>query len=636
MSATWLPRVTAIGVLAFGSLPATAERFGYSPQYNFLAVGKGVAGIDFDNPRPACITFSTQTLKRSLGHTGVSIIYKQSDIDQALEVDSKASVGVLGQSGGGYLNLTESSSNHTVAFSIIIDHVKQANGTTMSAAPTINEPYATMLAQGKLEEFRQNCGDRYIQSEGDDVRIFAVINVFQEATKFNLNIATGGSANFNASAASVSASLGVDADFKKAVQNGAISVRTYYQGVAGLQDAAALTNITASDSIADIQSKVSSALAASQVTGQPASYDLTPYPGLPLIAALDDPVADFLNTVKTLVSSTTYEDKNIACLQQACDGRTALLSPADATLVAQYAAAYAAYEKQLRTIFSDCAAQYSTDKSKCDKGLIPLIPSRPDVYELVQVFPPFWSSFKVLVNKAYWLTPGEAGAVLATGPSLLAATQTIHPDATAVDVFADVTSPYFSVAQTQIPPPLAFNGASDIQAFGKVDASPLVAPQDFGFKTGLSGFGPSPGPRTLAATDNLFLLVHADTTNQCQLTKTATMFGTDIKTYDPVCYSPLVNRLVRSLSTNAMTFITTEWAKSKGPRAYGGIHHVPFSDVVVAKYSDQFGGNLTVPYGVYGIDYTSNGVLCGYQILFDLVDPLGNRIHVFTSAGQLH
>ena len=562
MSSIWLQRVAAIGVLAFGSLPATAETFGYSPQYNFLAVGKGVAGIDFDNPRPACITFSTQNLKRSMGHTGVSIIYKQSDIDQALEVDSKASVGVLGQSGSGYLNLTESSSDHSVAFSIIINHVQQTDGTTMSAAPTINEPYATMLAQGKIEEFRQNCGDRYVQSEGDDVRISAVINVFQEATKLNLHVATGGSANFSASAASVTASLGVDADFKKAVQNGAISVRTYYQGLAGLQDAAALTNITASDSIADIQSKVSSALAASQVTGQPASYDLTPYPGLPLVAALDDPVANFLNTVRTMVGSTTYQDKNIACLRQACDGRAALMSPADTAQVALYAAVYAAYEKQLRAIFSDCAAQYSTVKSRCDKSLIPAIPPRPDVYEFDPNFPPFWSPFKVLVNKAYWLTSGEVGAVLAIGPSLLAATQTIHPDATAVDVFADVTSPYFSVAQTQIPPSLVFNGASDIQAFGKADASPLVAPHDFGLKTEPSGFGPPPGPRTLAATDNFLLLVHADSTNQCQLTKTATIFGTDIKTYDRACYSPLVNRLARSLSTNASALIQTEGAGS--------------------------------------------------------------------------
>ena len=77
-----------------------------------------------------------------------------------------------------------------------------------------------------------------------------------------------------------------------------------------------------------------------------------------------------------------------------------------------------------------------------------------------------------------------------------------------------------------------------------------------------------------------------------------------------------------------MTFITTEWAKSGGPHYFGGVHHVPFSDAVVAKYSSQFGDNSAAPYGVFGIDYTSNGVLCRYQILFDLVDPVGI---VFTS-----
>jgi hypothetical protein len=125
------------------SQPCSAEYFGYSPQYNDLALGKGITGVDFANPHAPCVKVEDNTtpLHQSKTIVDASIVTNQKDLEQALNIDAKASASYLGMGGGGEFKTDEEFSQSEASADIVLEAVQEVDGTTFASQPVWNAPY---------------------------------------------------------------------------------------------------------------------------------------------------------------------------------------------------------------------------------------------------------------------------------------------------------------------------------------------------------------------------------------------------------------------------------------------------------------------------------------------------------------
>lgn len=527
------------------TLSSLAEQLGYSPQIAGLALGKGVAGVDYKTPRDACVSAPKTNVPKSASSMRVSIVYDASQLSQSLHIDSKADASFLDiASASGHFNLAEEFNDSNRAFDVVIEAWQETDNDTFVTSPDWLPKYQSKITAGQFSQVRQDCGDRYVSTVYNAARLFAIVRVETSARDFHLNVSTGGQAKFNIDIVNANASLGVDSDIKTAHQHGAIGVIAISEGLGGFQDLANIISIANGDGLNDIANKTQAALKDIHVKGQAVAYELTPYPGLAPRSLTDDNIDYHLAQLRYAYRVRQGLLSNVDCLLNSCDGRAQLLKLPDVAQLKAYKAKLETAATTVASRFQKCAVSYAVADPACN-AIIPDLPSPPAVDATYWNLPPVWGGMLVVLNNGRILSADEGKAVFDRAihsPSLLDAAKTLYPDATSVDVLGIVQSPYFSVMSI-IP----------LQLGDKLTIPPVSTGVLFGRKT--LPFDPAWHlPPAMKKTGFYVPLLHASAYDTCQLKiGKDVVFGSTLIGFDSSCVSSKAKQLFGAVRTAAIT-----------------------------------------------------------------------------------
>lgn len=568
-----------LGIVAVCCAPTSslAERLGYSPQITGLDLGKGIAGIDYGNPRDACVLAAKKPVPKSASSMNVSIVYNASQLAQSLHIDSKAQASFMSiASAAGHFNLDEEFHDSNRAFDVVIEAWQETGNDTFEISPDWLPKYKAKIAAGRYDEVRRDCGDRYVSTVYNAARLFALVRVEMSAQDFHLHVSTGGEAKFNIDIVDASAQLGVETDIKTAHQHGAISVVAISEGLGGFQDLSNIIAIANADGLADIETKTQAALSNAHVKGQAVAYELISYPGLPARSLADDTIDYHLSEIRTRYLQTRGTLNNVDCLLNNCDGRATLLKPPDLVTLKAYRSRLLNSADDLSVRFQKCAAAYSLNDSSCTAAM-PNMPPVPAINVLYWNLPPVWGGLLVVLDHGRVLSSAEGTTILSQAvhsPNLLEAARTIYPDATSLDVLGRIQSPYFSVMSIlplelgdKLPIPRVSVGA----AFGK-NTLPVDPAWNLSSESSKYAF--------------YMPLLHADGRNSCS-TKAAkdVALNSNLLGFDGSCVSVKAKQLFNAVKTAA------EAAAHAG--CFSSLPTFSHPDELKASMSNLFG--LTAP-----------------------------------------
>ena len=441
-----LPSSLGVFLLFLFAIPSNAQLLDYGP-YNGYGLKKGILGNDFGNPLAACITGQETTLPASHSAIRANIVYNSDEYKNAFHIDQTAEASFLGYGGGGdELHFGQENSGKSSAFDIILEAYGEHDSQTINNVKW-DPPYDSLITSGnpaKIQQVREACGDRYIETVFNEARLFVVMHVSRQQnstlTKFSGN--THGSVNIDIVTAS--ASLGGDASVSSAHASGAISIEIYSEGLGGLIPTASAIGIANADGLGDIGTKLAAYISTLQERGQPVKYRLSPLPGLPTGDLSQQLLFDHLKVLKEKFVGSYFRLQNVNALLSPTDPRRLLLKQpqADRSLQAQQVD----LKKYVEAVASaHTACRQSLTISGCsERANIAEPPRRPSV-ELGPIGPPiiFLYLFAVDGNP---LAPGQYSLLLSGHQQslLAAARQNVKANASNVDLLAVIWNGEYS------------------------------------------------------------------------------------------------------------------------------------------------------------------------------------------------
>jgi len=485
-----------------------AQLLDYAPFAGY-SLRKGILGNDYQHPKSACITGTESPLPASDSSTRVSIVASENDYKRAFHIDEKAEASYLGFGGGGEeFHFGQEESGKASAFDIIVESYGQHDGRTLDDVKW-NPPYDGMMQSGapdQIARVRLDCGDRYIESEFYEYRLFVVIHVSKTMNTSLTSYSGSATGNVGLSVVSAKASLGGDATISAANKAGALSLDVYAEGIdqAAIPVSAAALGITDADGLDGIAAKLGEALAKITIKGQPVKYQLARLPGMPDGDFLDDQVVERLEELKNDYLITAGRLSNVRSLMQSGDQRRLLFREpeADAALSKQrdvltaYSNAVADAHEVCRT-----ALKLMTCAAKADQ--VGTSPPKVSV-ELPPVTAPMIGLYFFAIDGVPVPQGQDTDLISQSGSTLLDAARKIKPDARNVDLLAAVLGGEYVAS-------------IDVSPFGPGKDPTVPVALGIGRRLGGQAFGWPKYWRDKSAPGVAIHVIHADANEPCPI-----------------------------------------------------------------------------------------------------------------------
>jgi hypothetical protein len=576
------------------AIPSNAQLLDYGP-YNGYGLKKGILGNDFGNPLAACITGNETVLPASHSALRANIVYNSDEYKSAFHIDQTAEASFLGYGGGGdELHFGQENSGKSSAFDIIVEGFGEHDSQTINNIKW-DPPYDTLVKSGdpvKIQQVREACGDRYIQTVFNEARLFVVMHVSRQQTstltKFSGNV--HGSVNIDIVTAS--ASLGGDSNVSAAHAAGAISIDVYSEGLGGLIPTAGAIGIANADGLDAIATKLAAYISTLQDKGQPVKYQLSPFPGLPTGDLSQQLIFDQLKDLKGKFTSSYLRLQNVNALLSPGDPRRALLKQpqADQSLQTQRVV-LKKYVDAISVAHATC--RQSLTLSGCNEPAdIAVPPSRPPV-ELGFIRPPMIFAYLFAVDGTP-LTPGQNSLLLSNHQQslLAAARQYVKSSASNVDLLAVIgNGEYSSVLDVPVlaprsnAPPIVVGGA-------RIMGQELVWPAYW---------------KNLDRDASVIKVLHADAQHPCNILNSG---GLNYVEQDCLTNE---GRMLRDVTLADVAQLVSFGTPS------------PFDFTLVATTTDCFGGLSSLPLGTIHLEMSKG----------PNVGEVTNRVGLFLPMGNL-
>jgi hypothetical protein len=440
-------RSLVLGLLLFAiASSANAQQLLDYGTFNGYSLGKGFLGNDYTNPLPACITWTPATQPRSHAGVRVSITYSSEEYRRAFHIDQQAEASFLGFGGSDELHFGQETGESGSVFDIVVEAYGEHDAETINH-PTWDPSYATKLASEDpvaVQQVREECGDRYIQTVFYETRLFAVLHVSHTVKSDLLNFAGKGSGSFDIDLVSAKAALGGDVKVSSAHTGGAIGVDIYSEGLGGVLPTAAALGITSEDGLDGVATKLAAYLSSLHETGQPVKYQLTSMPGMKTKNLADQGIFDNLNDLKSKYHEAYFRLTNVNALLKPIEPRRLLFKQpqADSTLKGQQKA-LSDYVKAVAKAHDDCRKAPSLDSCQAKADSVGDPPPWSDV-EVPPVGPPL-PTLPMFAIDGTPVPPGQSDQLFSnSGKTLLDAAKDLKPDAKNVDVLLPIQDKYVS------------------------------------------------------------------------------------------------------------------------------------------------------------------------------------------------
>jgi len=394
-------------LLALFAMPVRAQLLDYGP-YSGYGLKKGILGNDYGNPLAACITGQETNLPASHSAIRANIVYNSDEYKRAFHIDQSAEASFLGFGGGSdEMHFGQENSGKSSAFDIILEAYGEHDSQTINNIKW-DAPYAALLASAdpvKIQQVREACGDRYIQTVFNEARLFVVMHVSRQQTSSLTQFSGKFSGSVDIDIVTAKASLGGDSTVSSAHSSGAITVDVYSEGLGGLIPTAQAIGIANADGLDAIATKLAAYIATLQDKGQPVKYKLSSLPGLPMGDLSQQLMFDHLKDLKLRYDGTYQRLQNINSLLSRTDPRRSLLKQpqADQALQSQQILLNK-YVNAVAAVHAKC--RQSLTLSGCsDQEGVKTAPSRPAV-ELGPVGPPLIFAYLFAVDGVP-VSPGQ-------------------------------------------------------------------------------------------------------------------------------------------------------------------------------------------------------------------------------------
>src|ERR1039458_8500123 len=107
----------------------------------------------------------------------------------------------------------------------------------------------------KIQQVREACGDRYIQTVFNEARLFAVLHVSSQQQSGLTQYSGKVNGSVGIDVLTASASLGGDYNVSTAHKAGAVTIDIYTQGLGGIIPSTAMIGIASDDGLQGIAAK---------------------------------------------------------------------------------------------------------------------------------------------------------------------------------------------------------------------------------------------------------------------------------------------------------------------------------------------------------------------------------------------
>jgi hypothetical protein len=412
-------------------------------KFSGYGLRKGILGNDYVNALAACITGKESPLPASNKAVRVSVVSSASEYKQAFHIDQKAEASFLGIAGGGEeLHFGQENSGSSTAFDIIVEAYGEHDSQTIDNI-TWDPRYQALLDSGepaKIQRVREDCGDRYIQTVFNEVRLFAVLHVSKQQSSTLTTFSANAHGKVDIDIVSASAALGGDVNVSSAHKAGALALDIFTEGFGNdaAPPTAAAIGIASADGLDAVATKLSAYLASLHESGQPVKYRLTKLPQLQAGSLSDIQIFDHLNELKGLYFGTYVRMQNMTSLLLPVDPRRILLQqPLADTHVKQQRDKLTTYLTAVEKAHDDCRKALALDPCVASARAVGTPPPRSSV-ELPLIAPPSAGLYMFAIDGEP-VPQGQSSLLFASvGTTLLDAARRIKPSASAVDVLVPI------------------------------------------------------------------------------------------------------------------------------------------------------------------------------------------------------
>jgi hypothetical protein len=497
-----LAMFSAMGLMLSAMSAQSQQLLDYAPFAGY-ALRKGILGNDYSQPLSSCITGTERQLPASSTTLQASITYNADEYKRAFHLDSSAQVTSLMGNAGGEARFGQETGSSGSAFDIVLEAYSEHPALTVDNVQW-STPYKEMIESGdaaKIQQVRQSCGDRFILTVFNEVRLFAVLRVSAQKLSALSTFAGKVNGSLKLDVNTITALLGGDRNISSANQSGAIIIEIFSQGVGGVVPTSAVLGITSSDGLTAIADKLAKSLPTLQATGQPVKYQLTPLPLMALEDLNDVRMIRALTELKSAYEAGLARLSNVRALlpPNADPRRLVLRQPQADAALANIQASLATYRDKVAEADSLCRKTNKYKECSAAYNALPQAPATVPV-ELPPLVPPLASTLFIAVNGSP-LPLAHYSLLLSNAKSrtLFEAAKSLNAAAVNVDILAYVPSAYMSHIEVlstlveQVPPHRHFPVAA-----GRLRPEHIVLPDYFPAD---AGFG--------------MIVVHADADRPC-------------------------------------------------------------------------------------------------------------------------
>ena len=484
--------------------PGYAQLLDYAPFAGY-ALKKGILGNDITHPLPACITGNETSLGASRTSISYNIVTNIDEYDQAFHIDEKSSVSVLDViSGGDKWRVGRETTKSSTAFNIVIEASSESNSRTIDNIQW-TQPWAAKMASRDpvlLQESRQACGDRFVQTVFNDVRLFAVLHVHSDKQSALTQLSYGVNGKIGIDYLEASAALGGDVSVRSAHQEGAISIEIQSEGLEFIPtlDAVKIANVSG-DGLQDIANKLADYLREQKPVGQPVKYQLARYPGMPPENLDDQRITTALKALKRDYAFNVPRIENIDQLLAGDLRRSILRQPAADSSLRTQREALDRYLTTVARAHDICVKAANESRCAAASGMVgqppPTIAAElpPDLSPLIGLVVFVVDGKPLLLDEGFDLVRDPNLTLLEAARRSRPAAQTVYVGFPIVSAF--VTDAEFALFDNIDPPfPISVVGAK------RAPAQSLQAP---------ASFGGTPFAKPFV------LLARADASNPCKI-----------------------------------------------------------------------------------------------------------------------
>jgi hypothetical protein len=567
---------------------ASAQLLDYGT-FSGYGLGKGILGNDYTQPLPSCITGLTEPLHASHADVVASITYSAYEYKQAFHVDQSAEASFLDIAGGSEeLHIGRETTKSGSAFDIIVEGYSEHDSDTIGHVKW-DPPYDKMIQSGdpqQVRTVRNICGDRFIETVFNEVRLFVVLHVSSQVSSSLTTFSGKAHGDVDIDIASASASLGGDSNISTANKSGAINIEVFSEGLGGIVPTAQALKISNADGLVSIANKLADYLGSLHEVGQPVKYQLAPLPGIPASNLTDQRISGYLQDLKFKFQATKFRLANLQSLLGIDVRRGVLKQPQADSDLHQQITILSDYANAVAVAHNNC--RRATDVAECSALMnkLPPVPKLVPV-ELPPAIPPNVVTPYTFAIDGHAVAPNQNNLFFQSmAGSIFNAARALNPTVKDVDLFAVIPSEYIShiniSAVAPVPQPALFPPVE----VGTI----LLLTQDLLWPPYFDAPSLPVGPSSLPSNPPLGFMIpmrgtpirvmHADEKQPCQFSSTD-----GLTTADSLC----LTSVGRSLLDVAMADLASHAAAT----AAGSSH--AYSFLLMAGMQDCFDPPTSVP-----------------------------------------